>query len=341
MTIRLFVLAFLLIPLATLGQSNPPPSQPVDLRFTDDTAPETGYFPSEAIWYQDVSSARVSDNSQAIIQWLEENGGWGENGKLQIDFSFHVLQADAGTPFRSFIPTKHFYSPDCDRIKVPVPPGGALEGKSGYECSGDGDCHLIVVHQPGRRLFEMWKANITNDTFSGGCLAVWDLNRNYGPKGRGENCTSADASGFPIAPLLFTADEVRSGAINHAIRFTLPNPKIWHGKYVRPATHATEVASGGENAPPYGVHFRLRADYPLDQLPSDAARVVARALQKYGMFLADGGTITLTAQSDQFTTTKWSGLLGPHDLKDLRVTDFEVIDHGPTFTFSGDCVREP
>ena len=50
------------------------------------------------------------------------------------------------------------------------------------------------------------------------------------------------------------------------------------------------------------MHLRLRADYPIDSLPSEGAKVVARAMQKYGMYHADGGNIALTAQSDAHTT---------------------------------------
>ena len=153
---------------------------------------------------------------------------------------------------------------------------------------------------------------------------------------RGDQCTSADAAGFPIAPLLFTADEVAAGEIAHAIRFILPNDRVRRG-YVRPATHGTST-TGGTNAPAYGVHFRLRADYPVDSLPA-GARVVARAMQKYGMYHADGGNIALTAASDRYTTAKWDGLLDPQDLAALRVEDFEVIDEGGMITLTYDCAR--
>ena len=226
--------------------------------------------------------------SAAVIAWLSSAGGWGL-GHLQIDFSLEVLQADANTPLLTFARTDDWYDPDCDFAAVPVPPGGALEGESGYECVSDGDCHLIVVYPPTQKLYEMWRANITGGVFYGGCLAIWDMTRVYTPKGRGENCTSADAAGYPIAPLLFNADEVQAGWIDHAIRFILPNSRIRNGVYVHPATHSTGATSGGSNAPPYGARLRLRADYPVDTLPSAGARVVARAMQRYGILLADGG----------------------------------------------------
>ncbi|HEY9419949.1 MAG TPA: hypothetical protein VIW92_00910 [Thermoanaerobaculia bacterium] len=296
------------------------------------------YFPADSPWYQDVSTAPVDPESAAVISWLASVGGWG-GGAMQIDFSLEVLEADATAPFRSFIPTGDFYDPDCDLAPVPVPAGGAIEGEAGYQCAGDGDCHLIVVHRPSNQLFEMWRANIAGGVFEGGCLAVWNMSRTYPPDGRGEQCTSADAAGFPIAPLLFSADEVAAGQINHAIRFILPNSRMRRRVYVHPATHSTYATSGPATAPPYGARLRLRADYPLQSLPNEAARVVARAMQKHGILLADGGTIALTAQSDRFTANKWAGLLGPHDLRALNVTDFQMVAAGPRFDFTGDCAR--
>jgi len=146
---------------------------------------------------------------------------------------------------------------------------------------------------------------------------------------------------MPIAPLLFTADELQAGAIQHAIRFILPNSRMQSGLYVHPATHAG--APSGSGMPPYGSRLRLRADYPLASLPDEGARIIARALQKYGMILADGGTIALTAASDQYTTAKWNVVLpsGPTGLAAIRVTDFVLVDGGTRIPLTYDCVRNP
>jgi hypothetical protein len=58
-----------------------------------------------------------------------------------------------------------------------LPAGGALEGEDGYACAGDGDCHLIVIHRPTRKLYEQWRANISGSTYECGCLAVRDICR--------------------------------------------------------------------------------------------------------------------------------------------------------------------
>jgi hypothetical protein len=296
------------------------------------------YFATPMFWNYDVRSTPKAANSATIISSLKAAGGWGNGNIFQIDFSLNVLTASSTTPKRSWTKNSMFYSPDCDYSQVPVPAGGNVEGNSGYTCSTGGDCHLIVYDTSTKKLYEHYKASITSTSYTGGCLSVWDGAKTYSSQLRGEQCTSADAAGFPIAPLLFTADEVKAGAINHAIRFILPNSRIKRG-YVRPATHATNT-TGGTNAPYYGVHLRLRASYPVDSLPSQGAKVVARALQKYGMYHADGGNIALTAMSDRNTTAKWSGLLAPRDLAALKVEDFEVVDHGAALPFGYNCVRK-
>lgn len=297
------------------------------------------YFPPGSIWTQDVSRAPVDPQSSTIVTWLAGAGGWGK-GRMQTDFSLRLMQADASTPRVPFRPGHHFYAKDSDMIKsFPLPPGGGVEGQPGYRCPNeDDDCHLLVADRPNGKLYEAYQANYQDGTLTANGIVVWDLNRIYPPSGRGDQCSSVDAAGFPIAPLLFNADELASGSVNHAIRFILPNQRMRAKVFVHPATHAG-APHGPEEAPPYGAHFRLKASYDLSQL-KPAARVVARAMQKYGMFLADGGGITLTAQSDADTKAKYADVdFGPHDLEALKVTDFEVLGLGKPIPLTFDCVR--
>lgn len=306
-----------------------------------------GLFQAKEPWNTPVDQSPVDPASQPIIEWLASNGGWG-TGQMRIDFSITVQYANASTPMVPVVQTGDFYSPDCDDLPTfPVPPGGAIEGENGYACTQDGDCHLIVVDPAQGKLYEMWRAFAPPDgsVFNGGCSAVWDLKKAYPSNLRGDGCTSADAGGFPIAAMLWSADEVAAGHIDHAIRFILPNSRIRGGDvYVRPATHTTGATSGGANAPPYGVRFRLKPDFDLSKLPTEGARTVARALQKYGMFLSDGGQIALTATDDRFTTAKWADPnvgVDSYALSAIEVTDFEVVEMGQPIPYTGDCVRNP
>jgi serine/threonine-protein kinase len=298
-------------------------------------------FEAPNAWNTPVESDPPSPTSQAVIDALLAAGGFGF-GKFQIDFSITVLHADAATPKLDFTPTGDFYTPDCDHVPFPVPKGGAVEGEAGYTCTNDGDCHLLVVHSDEHKLYEMWRANLVGNNFEGGCASVWDLTKSYPGSLRGEQCTSADAGGFPIAAMVFTADEVAAGSIDHAIRFILPNDRIRHGSYAHPATHTTGACKGGPDAPPYGVRLRLRNYFPLASLPSDGARVIAKGLQKYGMLLADGGNIALTAADDRFTAHTWSEVgVDSHSLLAITPKDFEVVGLDATVPYDGNCVRNP
>lgn len=298
-------------------------------------------FPATATLYEDVSGAPLDPGSPQIIAHLAD-AGWG-TGAMQVDFSFDVLHADATVQPRAFTPAPGYYSPDCDQVPVPVPPGGAIEGSSDYACdTSRSDCHLLVYQ--GRRLYELYQATIagglaTGTPFTTVCAVVWDLDHDYWqpltPYSRGDQCTSADAAGLPIAPLLVTGAELQAGVVPHALRFILPNPRMASGVYVHPATHAG--APGGDALyPPYGARFRLRSSFDLSRLPNAAARAVAVALQTYGMILADGGNVPLTMDRSA------AAYLGSHDLALLQVSDFEMVaPPSGRIPLTYDCTRTP
>lgn len=314
-------------------------------------------FPPGAVWNQDVSAPALKHpGSDAMIAWLQAHGGWGTGSeRLQIDFSMVVLHADAAAPSVPVVgyPPGEYYSPDCDApgLSFPLPAGGAIEGSSGYQCDnrdGGEDCHLLVVR--GADLFESYRSNVSSGQLQSQCAVRWDLRRVYPPQGRGEQCTSADAAGFPIAPLLFNADEVYAaiqsqGDLGHAIRFILPNARMRAGVFVTPATHAGGPRSPDADSIPYGSHLRLKADFDISAFSTNpGVRVLLRTLKKYGMFLADGGNVPLTAEADTYTTHKWNepGIgIDSHALFGIRATDFEVVAAPPPIALTYDCVRTP
>jgi hypothetical protein len=139
---------------------------------------------------------------------------------------------------------------------------------------------------------------------------VWDLNKIYPSNLRGEQCTSADAAGFPIAPLLFTADEIAAGSIDHAIRYTncipslihtlqpqllisisthhpsismlysfiLPNARMRKSTYVHPGSHAGAPSALG-TAPIYGTRFRMKASQSITHLSAGAQVIYKHYIQ--------------------------------------------------------------
>lgn len=337
--------AALLVLLAAAARAEPPPR-----------------FPPGAVWHQDIRDAPLHPDSAAMVATWVGLGGFG-NGRMQIDFSFHVVRAGNDAPLRTILAypsAGSYYSPDCEApgTAMPVPVDAAIEGQDGLACdNANGDCHLLVVQ--GARLYEAYRANASG---AGGlqaqCLAVWRLDRVYPASNRGEHCTSADAAGFPIAPLLFNADEVHAamqqadGDLGHAIRFILPNARmattlaggVRRPVYVRPASHAGGP-SGPEGTIPYGARLRLRADFPVGLYPP-AAQVILRTMQRYGIVLSDGGNIALTAESDRYTEHTWASLGITSRVFDqavpaapVRAQDFAVLDTGPRIVETYACVR--
>jgi hypothetical protein len=310
-----------------------------------------GLFTGAQPWTADVSAAAKSDRSDAIIQALTSMGGWGTGNALQIDFSIPIFYADSNTPQVQVVGIEDYCygGPDCDSVpaQMPLPQNANIEGSSDLTCDisgntdGQGDCHLLVVAKNANKLYETYQASGDSQTIKVYGFFVWDLDKQYPPNLRGDQCTSADAAGFPIAALTPTADEVASGTINHALRFILPNDRMKQKVYVHPATHAGGPDSSDPNAPPYGVRFRLKADFD-DSGYSDSQKVVLKALKTHGMVLSDGGQVPLTFADDRTSTAKWEQLgIDAQSFSALTADKFEVVELGPEIQLTYDCVRNP
>ncbi|HEY2744539.1 MAG TPA: serine/threonine protein kinase, partial [Polyangia bacterium] len=218
-----------------------------------------GIFEQPEPWTVDVSALTKDTRSDAIIAALVAAGGWGNGNKLQIDFSIPLFFADSSTPRQTITAPSGGYcygGTDCDPVplQMPLVSGGNTEGSADYTCdTSNNDCHVLTVETSEKKLYELYNSTQAGSAFTALGAFVWDLTKAYPDNERGDQCTSADAAGFPIAALLPTADEVAAGAVNHAIRFILPNARMKKDVYVHPASHAGGPSSSDANAPPYGV----------------------------------------------------------------------------------------
>jgi hypothetical protein len=303
-----------------------------------------GLFGKPNAWNKDVSALPVSTRSAALLTDLQSSGGWGNGNRFQIDFSIALLEADSSTPRRSITAGPTFYAQDSDVVplQVPLPLNGNIEGNPGYVCdTTQGDCHILVHEKNENKLYELYNATQAGSAFTTAGVFVWDLTKQYSDVLRGDQCTSADAAGLPMAALLPTAAEVAAGEVPHALRFILPNARMKKRVYVRPATHAGGPLSLSANAVPYGVRFRLKASFD-ESAYSASAKVILRALKKYGMILSDGGNIALTFADDRLSTARWADLgIAPRTFGNITVADFEVVDLGPEIPLTFECVRAP
>jgi len=276
-------------------------------------------FPSSNLWNTDISATPVDPNSANIINFI------GTTVALHPDFgsgTFHnqslgiPYQTVAGTQAKVAV-TLGAFANESDPGPEPIPSNALIEG---FPKPGNGDRHVLVVEKDGCWLYELFHATLKSGKWSADSAAVWDMTIN---EQRPYTWTSADAAGLPVFVGLARHDEVAAGAINHALRFTVPTTRR---AFVLPATHwASSVTD--PNAPPMGTQLRLKASFDISSYPADD-QVILTALKKYGMILADNGSaIFISGTPDNAWNNANLNLL-----KQITATNFEVIALGTVYT---------
>jgi hypothetical protein len=238
-------------------------------------------FPKSNPWNQRVDRLPVAGNSDAIV------GSIGAGDTMHADFGSGLWDGGPiGIPFVTVgkgQPRVHVgfdYADESDRGPYPLPANVPIEGGR----NSDGDRHVIVVDRSRCRLYELFAAypRAGGARWSAGSGAIWNLRSNHlRPRG----WTSADAAGLPILPGLARYGEVKRGHIDHALRFTADRTR---NAFVFPARHAASSLTD-PNLPAMGQRLRLKRGYDISRFPRQA-RIVLRALKRYGMILADNGS---------------------------------------------------
>jgi hypothetical protein len=276
-------------------------------------APNCPVFPANNPWNQRVDRLRVAENSAAIIASI------GLNDPVHPDFGSGLYNGEPiGIPFTVVgsstrkVPVTFQYASESDKGPYPLPRGVPIEG--GYGSSGDR--HVIVVDRDTCTDYELFAAYPHNGggRWTAGSGAIFNLRSN---RLRPAGWTSADAAGLPILPGLARYDEVATGSIDHALRFTAP---CTAPRYVYPARHEASTCHG-PNLPPMGLRVRLKASVNISRLPYQA-RVVAAALKRYGMILADNGSPWYISGAPN---KGWNND-ALHLLDQLTGKDFQVVD---------------
>jgi len=271
-------------------------------------APDCPVFPASSVWNKPVHRLPVQKNSAAIVKAIgaslhvhaDFGSGLWDGGPIGIPVT--VVDSSEPTSFVDFL-----YDDESDPGPYPIPPDVAIEGGP----AADGDRHAIIVEKDSCTLYELFDLRPTWDAGSG---AIWDLGSNaLRPRG----WTSADAAGLPILPGLARYDEVASGEIDHALRFTVQRSRR---AYVYPARHFASSYTG-KNLPPMGLRLRLRSDFNVGSFPYQA-RVILRALKRYGMIVADNGSSWYISGVPD---PRWSNDQ-LHTLHRVKGSDFRVVD---------------
>jgi hypothetical protein len=262
-------------------------------------------FPASFTTNQRVDELPVAANSDAIVRSI------GLDDHVHADFGSGRWEGKPiGIPYTVVTRrTKRSrvvfdYADESDRVRYPIP-------RKGLKVEGGSDRHALLVDRSRCRLYELFALRRENGRWHAGSGATWNLRK---PRLRPVGWTSADAAGLPILPLL-----ARPGRIDHALRVTVSRSRR---AFVWPARH---FASDDEDPslPRMGERLRLKASVDISGLPRQARRV-ARAMQAYGLIVADNG-------SDWFVSgtpdRRWDNDQ-LHGLDVLSGRDFEVVDTG-------------
>src|SRR5205085_7300916 len=186
-------------------------------------------LPADNIWNARVDLLPVDSNSDAYVAAIgvDENvhadygSGLWEGGPIGIPY---VVVPGSQPP----VDVSFYWDDESDDGPYPIPSDAPIEGGS----AATGDRHVLVVDQGHCILYELGKAYPQpGGSWTANAGAVFNLNSH---SLRPETWTSADAAGLPILPGLARYDEAAAGAINHALRFTAPDPRntyVWPGRH--------------------------------------------------------------------------------------------------------------
>ena len=269
-------------------------------------------FPTNNIWNVPVDQLPLDTNSAAYVTTI------GAGAFVHADFGSGLWDGGPiGIPYvvvdgtQPLVNVTFDYSDESDPGPYPIPSNAPIEGGS----QSTGDRHVLVVNNSHCLLYELWDAHpLSGGSWHAGSGAIFDLTSN---SLRPAGWTSADAAGLPILPGLVNYDEVASGAIRHAIRFTAPQTR---DAYVWPARHEASSLTGLQY-PPMGQRFRLKADFDISSY-SPTNQMILQALKTYGMILADNGSSWyLSGVPDD----RWDND-DLHQLGQIPGSSFEAVD---------------
>lgn len=286
--------AFSLISVAPVSGGTPPSST-------------CAIFPADNVWNTPVNNLPLHPRSAAWISTIQADGVRTDFG---ADYDSHRFGQPVNVVNGSQIAksTFTFQIPnESDNEPYPVPANPLLE-------EGTDEPRLLIVDLEACKLYETYNAKKTGNQWTAKRGAVWQMNSNVlRPLG----WAAADEGGFPTVPGLVRYDEVASGVINHALRFTFPkaNTGIW------PARHVVGNFAPVNNTLPMGARLRLKASFNVDAF-DPKTRVILQAMKTYGIMLADDGrSLMLSGTPDN----RWDNdLLG--NLRRVKGSDFEAVD---------------
>ena len=280
-------------------------------------APNVGncaVLPVNDIWNTRIDQLPVHPSSSTWVNTI------GASSPLHPDFGSGLYNGGPiGIPYvtvpgtQTKYPATFTYQSESDTGPYAIPLNAPIEGGS----ASSGDRHAIAVDTDNCILYEIYAGYPQVASWQGGSGAIFNL---LSDALRPATWTSADAAGLPIFPGLVRYDEIVAGEIRHAIRFTVPQTQR---AYVWPARHYASSLTSAQY-PTMGARFRLKASFDISHF-SATNQIILKALQRYGMLLADNGSSWYISGAPD---ARWNND-DLHALTGISGSNFEAIDASP------------
>ncbi len=231
------------------------------------------FYPQSPFYDTIAANAVVDPHSNQMIQALVAQAQQGFVLAVK-EWTVPVYFADAQMP-RVDVKLTAGWAPKKWLRDVPIPEWA--------EPDPEADGHMVVVDTSAGCVYDFWKMRAT----SRGWKAAWGNALPLDSEGIFPKGLSARGSGFELMQGVVWPWELTQGAIEHALIFSFDHTRA--GGPVPPATES-DGTTDAIWAIPEGARLQLDPDLDLDSLGlTDYERVLARALQRYGMICADDG----------------------------------------------------
>jgi hypothetical protein len=267
-------------------------------------------FPADNVWNTPITGLPVDADSTTWLASMDAGStdlhpDYGPSNSKKRPYGIPWEIVPAGT---TDVPIKFTYASESDPGPYPLSTSTPIERGS--------DRHALMVDPSSCTLYETWDTHFhPNGRSKAGSGAIWSLDSDaLRPAG----WTSADAAGLPILPGLVNYDEVVSGAMDHAIRFTA---QCTQQAYLWPARH--QAGQADPSCPPMGARFRLSPTFSLPASSCSAmCQTVITTMQTYGLILADNGSnwFFQGVADSRWTATEVD------QLKQIPASEFVAVD---------------
>jgi hypothetical protein len=189
----------------------------------------------------------------------------------------------------------------------------------------------MVIYDRGRGRvygFSGTRYDATSDSWyaCGGTVSYLDSNGLDGKLRASNQPRNTGHRGLPPPIWAVRYAEITGGGIHHVLRIAVNTTAC---KHVFPMVN-DECGTRAPGAPPEGTRIRIKPSVSLRRLRlSPAARIIARALKRYGAIIGDqtSGNMNLKVENTiaEGKGWLWKGRLRPDSLRSIPLRDFEVV----------------